>query len=136
MCLARAAGLVGPGTQALAQDYPTKTVSLIVPFPPGGRTDLTAGPLAQYLKAELGQPVVVINKPGASGVLGAKEVAQRDARRLHARPVLDRLSDRAVHGSDADRCRRSTSSLHSVNIDPAADRGPDDTRLGHARATC
>jgi putative tricarboxylic transport membrane protein len=62
-------------SEARAQTYPAKSVSLIVPFPPGGRTDLTARAVAQYLKQELGQPVVVINKPGASGVLGAKEVA-------------------------------------------------------------
>jgi tripartite-type tricarboxylate transporter receptor subunit TctC len=69
-------GMVASATPAQAQAYPTKTVSMIVPFPPGGRTDLTARALVQYLKAELGQQVVVINRPGASGVLGAKEVAQ------------------------------------------------------------
>jgi tripartite-type tricarboxylate transporter receptor subunit TctC len=60
---------------ANAQTYPAKAVSFIVPFPPGGRTDLTARAVAQHLKNELGQPVVVVNKAGASGVLGAKEVA-------------------------------------------------------------
>src|SRR6185437_509876 len=49
--------------------------NLIVPYPPGGRTDLTGRAVAQYLKTELGQPFVVLNKPGAGGVLGAKEVA-------------------------------------------------------------
>jgi tripartite-type tricarboxylate transporter receptor subunit TctC len=58
-----------------AQTYPAKAVSLMVPYPAGGRTDLTARAVAQFLKNELGQPVVVVNKPGASGVLGAKEVA-------------------------------------------------------------
>jgi tripartite-type tricarboxylate transporter receptor subunit TctC len=58
-----------------AQSYPAKAVSLVVPYPPGGRTDLTARAVAQFLKDELGQPVVVVNKPGASGVLGAKEVS-------------------------------------------------------------
>lgn len=58
-----------------AQAYPAKPVTLVVPFPAGGRTDLTARVVAQFLKGELGQPVVVVNKPGASGVLGAKEVA-------------------------------------------------------------
>jgi tripartite-type tricarboxylate transporter receptor subunit TctC len=61
---------------ALAQTYPAGPVTLVVPFPPGGRTDLTARVVAQFLKSELGQPVVVVNKPGASGVLGAKEVAR------------------------------------------------------------
>jgi tripartite-type tricarboxylate transporter receptor subunit TctC len=60
---------------ARAQEYPSKAVSLIVPYPPGGRTDLAGRAVAEFLKRELGQPVVVINKPGASGVLGAKEVA-------------------------------------------------------------
>lgn len=59
-----------------AQGYPTKAVTFIVPFPPGGRSDLTARVVAQFLKAELGQPVVMVNKAGASGVLGAKEVAK------------------------------------------------------------
>lgn len=60
---------------AIAQTYPVKVVTLIVPFPPGGRTDLTARAVADAMKDELKQPVVVVNKPGASGVLGAKEVA-------------------------------------------------------------
>lgn len=55
--------------------YPEKAVTLIVPFPPGGRTDLTARIVAQYLPKHLGQPVPVVNKAGAGGVLGAKEVA-------------------------------------------------------------
>jgi tripartite-type tricarboxylate transporter receptor subunit TctC len=73
-----AAALAAASTQAppaSAQTYPTKTVTLIVPFPAGGRTDLTARAIAEGLKDELRQPVVVVNKPGASGVLGAKEVA-------------------------------------------------------------
>ncbi|MGQ0751109.1 MAG: tripartite tricarboxylate transporter substrate binding protein [Betaproteobacteria bacterium] len=68
------AGLsVIPGTALAA--YPDKSVTLIVPFPPGGRTDLTARIVAQHLAKHLGQPAVVVNKPGAGGVLGAKEVA-------------------------------------------------------------
>jgi putative tricarboxylic transport membrane protein len=58
-----------------AQDYPTKTISVVVPYPPGGRTDLAARTLAQLLKDELHVPVVVVNRPGASGVLGANDVA-------------------------------------------------------------
>ena len=69
------AALVSFGTGAVAQEYPSKSISLIVPFPAGGRTDLTARAVAQYLQPELGQPILVINRPGASGVIGAKEVA-------------------------------------------------------------
>jgi putative tricarboxylic transport membrane protein len=67
--------LLLPSLAAHAEDYPKKPVTLIVPYPPGGRTDLAGRAVAQYLKAELGQPVVVVNRPGAGGVLGAKEVA-------------------------------------------------------------
>jgi tripartite-type tricarboxylate transporter receptor subunit TctC len=54
--------------------YPEKAVTFIVPFPPGGRTDLMARLLTQHLAKPLGQPAVVVNKPGAGGVLGAREV--------------------------------------------------------------
>jgi tripartite-type tricarboxylate transporter receptor subunit TctC len=55
--------------------YPEKAVTVIVPFPPGGRTDLMARVLTQQLSKALGQTAVVVNKPGAGGVLGAREVA-------------------------------------------------------------
>jgi len=55
--------------------YPEKPVTIIVPFPAGGRTDLTARIVAQHLEKQLGVSVPVVNKPGAGGVLGAKEVA-------------------------------------------------------------
>lgn len=55
--------------------YPEKSVTFIVPFPPGGRTDLTARLVTQHLPKHLGRPAVVVNKPGAGGVLGAKELA-------------------------------------------------------------
>jgi tripartite-type tricarboxylate transporter receptor subunit TctC len=59
---------------AWAQSYPTKPVTVIVPWPAGGRTDLTARLTTQFLAEKLGKPVVVVNQPGASGVLGAKKV--------------------------------------------------------------
>ena len=67
--------LLSSSLWAFAQTYPTKAVNLVVPYPAGGRTDLTGRLVAQFLKDELAQPVVVVNKPGASGVLGAKEVS-------------------------------------------------------------
>ncbi|HEV8518321.1 MAG TPA: tripartite tricarboxylate transporter substrate binding protein [Burkholderiales bacterium] len=60
---------------ARAQTFPAKAITLIVPFPAGGRTDLTARAIAEAMRDDLRQPIVVVNKPGASGVLGAKEVA-------------------------------------------------------------
>ncbi len=59
----------------LAQDYPTKPVTMIVPFPAGGRTDVVGRVVAQFLQTSLGKTVAIVNKPGASSVLGSNEVA-------------------------------------------------------------
>ncbi|HEX4882576.1 MAG TPA: tripartite tricarboxylate transporter substrate binding protein [Casimicrobiaceae bacterium] len=61
---------------AHAQDYPSRPIRMIVPFPPGGGADLTARVLAQRMGDALKQPVVVENKPGANGVLGTDAVAK------------------------------------------------------------
>jgi tripartite-type tricarboxylate transporter receptor subunit TctC len=64
---------------AIAQSYPTKSVTIVVPFGAGGRTDLTARGVARALEKHLGKSVVVVNRPGAGGVIGAKQVANSDA---------------------------------------------------------
>ena len=64
---------------ALAQsstDYPNRSVQLVVSYPPGGTTDVLARVLAQGLAVELGKPVVVINRDGGAGSIGAAAVAQ------------------------------------------------------------
>src|SRR3954470_15711551 len=61
---------------ATAQSYPTHTVKLVVPFPPGGPLDATGRLIAERLTAAWGQPVVVDNKPGAGGNIGADFVAK------------------------------------------------------------
>jgi tripartite-type tricarboxylate transporter receptor subunit TctC len=63
-------------TSALAQTYPTKPIHLIVPFPPGGASDLTARTLGQKMSEGLGQTVVIDNKPGANGVVGIDVAAK------------------------------------------------------------
>ena len=60
----------------MAQAWPAKPVTLIVPFPPGGTTDVLARALAEKLQHSLGQPVIVESKPGAGATLGADYVAK------------------------------------------------------------
>lgn len=67
-----------PG-MAVAQELPAKPITLIVPFAAGGGVDVIARLLADKLRASLGQPVVVENKPGASGMLGALAVVRAPA---------------------------------------------------------
>ena len=64
------------GGAAMAQAWPSKPVSLIVPFPPGGTTDVLARALADKLTLSLGQTVIVESKPGAGATIGADYVAK------------------------------------------------------------
>lgn len=63
-------------TSALAADYPTRTITVINPWPPGGPADTVARPILQKLSEALKQPVVLENKAGANGVIGANYVAR------------------------------------------------------------
>ncbi|HRE13978.1 MAG TPA: tripartite tricarboxylate transporter substrate binding protein [Usitatibacteraceae bacterium] len=63
-------------TAALAQPYPNKSVKLIVPYPPGGATDVIGRVMAQRLTTALGQQVVVDNRGGAGGNIGAEAAAK------------------------------------------------------------
>jgi tripartite-type tricarboxylate transporter receptor subunit TctC len=66
-----------PAVAARAEGfYPTKTVKLVIPYPPGGGTDITGRAMAQRLSELLGQSVVIENKPGATGMIGAASVAK------------------------------------------------------------
>lgn len=75
--LAALLSLAGPGT-ASAQTFPDKPVKLVVPYQPGGATDTVARVLAQQLSEKWKQPVVILNRPGASASLGAASVAKAD----------------------------------------------------------
>ena len=64
---------------AHAQKYPTKPIRLISPFAPGGGTDILSRTIGPQLSAVIGQPVVVDNRPGAGGALGAELAAKAEA---------------------------------------------------------
>lgn len=71
--------LVGLGAPARAQGFPSRAIEWVVPYPAGGGTDLVARLLGQAMGGTLGQPVLIVNKPGAATNIGADYVA-------HARP--------------------------------------------------
>ncbi len=76
-CLAVASACTLAATPvALAQSYPTKSIRLICPFPPGGAVDIASRAIANELSKTIGQQVVVENKPGAGGNIGGVEAAR------------------------------------------------------------
>ncbi|AEB84238.1 MULTISPECIES: Bug family tripartite tricarboxylate transporter substrate binding protein [Comamonadaceae] len=99
--IALAAGCVlsGPLTVVAQAGYPDKTVRIVVPYPPGGATDLSARLLAGEMGKLLGQSVIVENKPGVAGVIGTDLVAKSPADgytlvfggagNLTLRPIMD-----------------------------------------------
>ncbi len=70
--------------RAAAQTYPDKPIRIIVPAASGGPTDLPARLASQILQPKFGQPVVIENRPGAGGAIGARAVIASPAGRLHA----------------------------------------------------
>jgi tripartite-type tricarboxylate transporter receptor subunit TctC len=75
LCALALAG-TAPGLAVAADAYPTKPIRFIAPYGPGGSSDFLARMIADHLSRELGQPIVVENKPGASGMLGTDFVAK------------------------------------------------------------
>jgi tripartite-type tricarboxylate transporter receptor subunit TctC len=70
------AAAAAPVVSVRAQSFPTRPVTIVVPFPPGGSTDVTARLVAERMAPRLGQPVVIDSKPGAQTVIGAEAVAR------------------------------------------------------------
>ncbi len=72
------AAMAAPAVQAQGA-WPSRPVRIVVPFPPGGSNDVVARPLAERLQQKLGQPVIIENRPGAGGAIGATAVSQSPA---------------------------------------------------------
>ena len=70
-----AASLLWTIPAAMAQDYPSRPVTLIIPWPPGGATDIAMRAIAEAASKHLGQPIVIDNKPGGSGAVGPATMA-------------------------------------------------------------
>src|ERR1700755_3096383 len=68
--------LLAPPPAAFAQDYPSRTIKIVVPFAPGGPSDLLAREVGRNLTNDWGQTVVIENRPGAGGAIGTAEVAR------------------------------------------------------------
>ena len=71
-----AAALVLAGPAARAQSYPSRQITLIIPFTPGGSNDLVGRAIGKKLSDAFGKPVVVENRPGATGSIGEAFVAK------------------------------------------------------------
>ncbi|OUL99121.1 Bug family tripartite tricarboxylate transporter substrate binding protein [Variovorax sp. JS1663] len=79
LALALSLAAAGAAAPAWAQGYPAKPVTIVVAYPAGGDTDALARLFAEKLSTRIGQPVVVDNRPGASGVIGSSFVAKAPA---------------------------------------------------------
>ena len=111
-------------TSAFAQ-FPERPITMIVPFPPGGVADTVARPMAEALSRDLGQPVVIENKPGAGGGIGMAQVAK-------AKPdgytILLALSSYSVL-PEADRVMGRTPAYQLADLKPIARVTADPTVL-------
>src|SRR5205823_2441913 len=75
--MAALAALLWAQAPAYAQAYPSRTVRIVIPFPPGGTSDILARTLAQKLTDEWGQQVIAENRPGAAGNIASEYVAKQ-----------------------------------------------------------
>ena len=85
LALALAAGA------ALAQQFPTKPITLICPWPAGGSSDLVMRAFAESVGKQLGQTIIVENKPGASGTMGASALVNAQSDMEDEKALIDRL---------------------------------------------
>lgn len=92
------AGSMLGGRARAQQDFPSRTITIVAPFPPGSTTDISARLIAQKIAGPLGKPVIVENKPGANGSIGMQAVAraQPDGHTLVVGTVSSTVVSRAI----------------------------------------
>ena len=96
---------------AQAQSFPSKPMRLVVPYPPGGVTDILGRALAQLMGDQLGQPVIVDNRPGAGGAIGTDAIAKS-------------APDGYTFGLGASSTHVLNPMLYKLNYDPIKDFSP------------
>lgn len=104
--------LAGPLSAARAQDWPTRPIECVVGYAPGGGVDLVMRTVAPELSTRLGQPVAVVNRPGASGIVGAQAVAR-------ARP-----DGYTLYGTDGGALTLNGALFAKLPYDPEKDLAP------------
>ena len=100
-----------PGSAAAQGDYPARPVRIVVGFPPGGSSDISARLVAERMSAEWKQPVIVENKPGAGGTIAAAQVAAAPAdgyTLLHLGPGTHAISAALYQGLPYDAIKSFT----------------------------
>ena len=115
LLLKLAAILLALTTAAAAQDYPTKPVRIIVPFPPGAINDTVARLVATQLSTRLGKQVIVENRAGAGGIIATETGGERAEGRLHAAGRLE-LDHRPAWRCNAALRHRSSRSRRSPSL--------------------
>jgi tripartite-type tricarboxylate transporter receptor subunit TctC len=109
-----------PFYQAASQSYPTRQITMVIPFPAGGNLEIVARPLAERLSAALGQPVIIENRPGgAGGTVGTKAVANAkpDGHTLLLTPFAPLVTAPAIYknlGYDPPKDFTPVATLYSV----------------------
>lgn len=142
IAVASTLGIWFMGANAMAQAYPARPIRLIVPFPPGGGTDITARAVAQKLSESWGQTVVVDNRPGANGTIGV-DIAAKSAPDGHTLTMIS--SSHAVNTSlytrqpydllkDLTPITQATSQPYVLVINPSVPAKSVKELIGVARA--